>query len=329
MVATAKGGPDVLMARELPLAWPAGERDVLVRLEAASVNPADVFFRQLGGYLDSGGPLVLGHDGAGVVEAVGSGVVSVRPGDRVAFCNGGIGGAPGTYAEHAVVPERQLAVVPDGLPFETAAALPLIAITAWEALMERAELLPGETVLVHGGAGGTGHMAIQLARDAGAKVATTVSSTEKVRFVEDLGADRAIRYREEDFVAAARDWSGGRGVAVALDNVGGETLLRTYKAMMPYGRVATLMGIAGDDAETTAYNANLSVLNIMMLMPMWYGLTDRLVAQAGIVQRVLAMVAEGRVRVHVAETFPLSRVGDAHRRLEAGGVTGKIVLVKG
>src|SRR5688572_17185651 len=124
IVATALGGPEVLERRDVLLSWPRGPKDVLVRLKAAGLNPADGFFRQLGGYLKTDAPLVLGHDGAGIVEAIGAGVTQVRPGDRVCFCNGGIGGDYGTYAEFAVVPEPQLIPVPASVEITEAAALP-------------------------------------------------------------------------------------------------------------------------------------------------------------------------------------------------------------
>ena len=136
MLVTGQGGPEVLKVQEVDLPWPGGPHDVLVELRAAALNPADLFFRQLGGYLSGPQPFVLGHDGMGVVSAVGEGVTAVRPGDRVCFCNGGIGGTMGTYAEAAVVPEWQLAKVPDGVDDHTAAALPLVAITCWESLYD-------------------------------------------------------------------------------------------------------------------------------------------------------------------------------------------------
>ena len=204
MVATALGGPEVFAMQEVDLHWPRGPLDVLVTLHAAALNPADVFFRQLGGYLASDQPFVLGHDGMGVVAQVGPGVKDLHPGDRVCFCNGGIGGTMGTYAEAAVVPAGQLALVPDGVDDLTAAALPLVAITAWESLYDRAAVQPGEFVLIHGGAGGTGHVAVQLAALRGARVAATVSSPEKARIAQQVGAEVAINYREGDFVAAGR-----------------------------------------------------------------------------------------------------------------------------
>lgn len=326
IVATGKGGVDVLAQQAVDLDWPRGPRDVLVRLAAASVNPADCFFRQLGGYVEGPAPLVLGHDGAGIVEAVGSSVTLVNPGLRVAFCNGGIGGSFGTHADYAVVPESQLATIPDNVSFEQAAALPLVAITAWESLNWRAKVEPGDHVLIHGGAGGTGHIAIQLAKLAGAGVATTVSSPEKAKFAAALGADLCIDYRREDFVAPALAWTSGKGVDVALDNAGADVLKRTYACMVPYGRIVTLIGLAGDDEMLTAYNNNLSIVAEMMLLPMWRGLSERLAAQAGIVETCLSLVSTGRLSVHISHCLPLEKVAEAHQLIEAGGMTGKIVL---
>jgi NADPH2:quinone reductase len=323
-VATAKGGPEVLRLQDVDLAWPQGPADVLVRLRVAALNPADVFFRQLGGYVDGPLPFVLGHDGMGVVSAVGPDVTAFKPGDRVCFCNGGIGGAMGTYAEAAVVPAFQLAKVPDAVDDVTAAALPLVSITCWEALYERANVQPGEHVLIHGGAGGTGHVAIQLAKLRGARVAATISSPEKARLAASDGADCLINYREADFAEEALRWSGG--LQVALDNAGAEAMQKTYRAMAPYGRIVSLMGIAPDDSDLNAYNLNLTLHNVMMLTPMWKSLTDRLKAQAEIVAEVLALVAAGRLRIRIAESFNLADAAKAQAYLESGQAMGKIVL---
>jgi NADPH2:quinone reductase len=306
------------------LAWPRGPSDVLVELRGAALNPADVFFRQLGGYLAGPEPFVLGHDGMGVVKEVGAAVTHVKPGDRVCFCNGGIGGTMGTYAEAAVVPEWQLARVPDAVDDITAAALPLVAITCWESLYERAAVQPGEHILVHGGAGGTGHVAVQLAALQGARVAATVSSPEKARIALDFGVEMAINYRERDFGEEALNWSGG--LQVAFDNAGAEVMQKTYRAMAPYGRVVTLMGIAADDADMNAYNLNLTLHNVMMLTPMWKGLTDRLKAQATIVGKALQLVAEGKLRLLLSESFALADAGKAQAFLESGKAVGKVTL---
>lgn len=324
IVATAKGGPDVLRLQDVELAWPQGPLDVLVELRAAALNPADVFFRQLGGYVEGPLPFVPGHDGMGVVSAVGAAVTDLRPGDRVCFCNGGIGGAMGTYATAAVVPRWQLARVPDAVDDATAAALPLVSITCWESLYERANVQPGEHVLVHGAAGGTGHVAVQLARLRGARVAATVSTPDKARIAADCGAECVINYRTADFVTEALGWSGG--LQVGFDNAGAEVMQKTYRAMAPYGRVVTLMGIAPDDAELNAYNLNLTLHNVMMLTPMWKNLTDRLKQQAAIVSEALQLVAGGRLRIRIAESFALADAAQAQSFLESGQATGKVIL---
>jgi NADPH2:quinone reductase len=326
IVATGKGGSEVLELRDVPLPWPAASGDVLVRLRAAALNPADVFFRQLGGYVERPGPLILGHDGAGIVEAVGAEVAGVMPGDRVCFCYGGIGATYGTYAEYAVVPADVLAVLPPGVDFATAAALPLVFITLAESLYDRGDVKAGEFVLIHAGAGGTGHIGVQLARLRGARVATTVSSAGKAELAQDLGAELAISYRDQDFVAAAMDWTGARGVDVAFDNVGPGVMQKTFKAMAPYGRVVTLTGTTGDTGESDAYNANLTIHNVMMLTPMWRGLPERLRAQARHVRQGLALLAEGKLRVVVDRVFQLHEAAAAHDYLESGQAVGKIVL---
>jgi NADPH:quinone reductase len=324
IVVTEKGGPEVLKLSEVDLAWPRGADDVLVELRAAALNPADVFFRELGGYVSGPDPFVLGHDGMGVVKDVGPRVTRVKPGDRVCFCNGGIGGAMGTYAEAAVVPEWQLARVPDAVDDATAAALPLVSITCWESLYERAGVAAGEHVLIHGGAGGTGHVAVQLAALRGARVAATVSSPEKAKIVRGLGVELPIDYRNSDFAEEALAWSGG--VHVAFDNAGAEVMQKTYRAMAPYGRVVTLMGVAPDDADLNAYNLNLSLHNVMMLTPMWKGLKERLQAQAAIIASSLELVAEGKLRIMLAESFTLADAAKAQAFLESGKAVGKVTL---
>ena len=267
---------------------------------------------------------MLGHDGMGIVKEIGPAVTLVRPGDRVCFCNGGIGGALGTYAEAAVVPEWQLARVPDAVDDPTAAALPLVAITCWESLYERAAVQPGEFVLIHGGAGGTGHVAVQLAALRGARVAATVSSPAKARIATDFGAELPINYREMNFADEALGWSGG--LQVAFDNAGAEVMQSTYRAMAPYGRVVTLMGVAADDAELNAYNLNLTLHNVMMLTPMWKGLTERLKAQAAIVSKALQLVADGKLRILLSDSFALADADKAHAHLESGQAVGKVTL---
>jgi NADPH2:quinone reductase len=168
-------------------------------------------------------------------------------------------------------------------------------------------------------------VSLQLAALRGARVAATVSSEAKAKLVGELGAERAVNYRETDFVADVSDWCRG-GINVALDNVGAQVMQRTYRAMAPYGRIVTLMGTPGDDADLTAYNLNLTIHNLMMLTPMWKRLERRLKEQAEIVRKLLAMVAEGQLKIVHAATFPLSEAFKAHAFLESGDAVGKVTL---
>lgn len=326
MVMRAAGGPEVLEYRAINLPWDAAGRDVLVRLAVAGVNPADAYFRGFGPYIGDAGGCVLGHDGAGVVQAVGQGASGFAPGDRVCFCHGGVGGAAGTYAEHAVVPSDCLVKVPDTVSLEDAAACALVFITGWEALVERAGIAAGDLVLIHGGAGGTGQMATQIARALGARVATTVSSPPKAALSQAAGAERTILYKDQDFVAAVDEWTTGQGVKAVLDNIGGDGFLNSLRVLQPYGHIVTLMGTPGDLPDGTAYNANLTIHNVMMLTPMWKGLTPHLCRQADILRRAVAWLADGTIFVRIADRFPLLQAANAHRQLENGGGSGKIVL---
>ena len=177
MVMRGAGAPEVLQPGTVELPWHPDGADVLVRLEAAAINPADLYFREYGPYVGEAEGCVLGHDGAGVVEKIGARVKGLKVGDRVAFCNGGVGGTHGTYAHHAVVPASLVAKIPDGVTAMQAAAVALVFITGWEAFKERARVRKGERVLVHGGAGGTGHIAIQIARALGDRKSTRLNSS--------------------------------------------------------------------------------------------------------------------------------------------------------
>jgi NADPH2:quinone reductase len=180
---TAAGEPEVLQLQEVPEPQIQNDTEILVRLQAAGVNPLDTKLRRRGTFYSDQMPAILGCDGAGVVEAVGANVQRFRVGDEVYFCGGGLGAKLGNYAEMAVVDEQFVAHKPTSLSFAEAAAAPLVLITAWEALYDRGRLEPGQRVLIHAGAGGVGHVAIQLAKLRGAEVCTTVSSQDKARLV--------------------------------------------------------------------------------------------------------------------------------------------------
>ena len=319
------GGPEVLTETDLPMPELEGPTDLLVRLHAAGINPVDTKIRTKGPLLPETLTAVLGCDGAGVVEAVGRSVTRFKPGDAVWYCHGGLGGPHGNYAEYAVVDEAIAQPKPKSLSFVDAAAAPLVLITAWEALHDRARIRTGQTVLIHAGAGGVGHVAIQLARLAGARVATTVSGPAKADFVNSLGAEFTIDYRNEDVVGAIADWTGGRGVDVCVDTVGPEVFARSIETMAVYGDLVTILD-PGPVSLKEARNRNLRISLELMLTPQLKGLTDALAHQGEILRRCGALFDAGELRIEVADTYPLARAADAHRRIEAGGMQGKLVL---
>lgn len=327
------GGPEVLVEADLPMPEISTPTDVLVRLKAAGVNPVDTKIRARGPLLPGHLTAVLGCDGAGVVEAVGEEVTRFKPGDAVWFCHGGLGGPHGNYAEYIVVDEAVAQPKPKSLDFVHAAAAPLVLITAWEALYDRAGLNhghrgDGRTVLIHAGAGGVGHVAIQLARLAGARVATTVSDAHKAEYVHGLGAECAINYREEDLVAAVSKWTEGRGVNVVFDTVGPEVFRRSIPTLAVYGDLVTILDPGPQDlAEARVRNLRISLT--LMLTPQLRNLPEALAYQGSILRRCGDLLDQGKLSVYVAETFPLAEAAAAHRRLAAGGMQGKLVLTMG
>ncbi len=209
---TAAGGPDVLQLREVAKPGLPSPHHLRVKLAAAGVNPLDTKLRTKPAYYLGKLPAILGCDGAGIVEKIGSAVTRFTPGDAVYFCNGGLGGnqgdEPGCYAEYTTLHEEYCAAKPANLNLQESAALPLVLITAWEALIERANLQPGQTILIHAAAGGVGHIAVQLAHHLGARIAVTVSDDKKAGLVHGLGAEKIINYRAQDFVQEALNWTG-------------------------------------------------------------------------------------------------------------------------
>jgi NADPH:quinone reductase len=323
---TAVGGPEVLELADLPEPEIAGEHDVRVGLRAAGINPVDYKLRS-GGTIGGSLPAVLGWDGAGVVESVGPSVTRVRPGDGVFFCDGGFGPTPGTYQQVKVVDERFLALKPGRLSFVEAAAAPLVTITAWEALRERAHVSDGQAVLVQGGAGGVGHMAVQIARLSGARVATTVSGGAKTKLASSLGAQLCIDYRREDVGENLRAWTEMDGADVVHDTVGGRTFTACFSLVRPYGDlVSNVESPWEDEAIAAMHERNLRVSFTWMPAPSVFGWPEHRARQRAILEQAASHFDAGDLRVEVGATFPLEQAADAHRALETGQVVGKAVL---
>lgn len=321
---TAAGGVEVLEPREVAVPELTADDQVLVRLRAAGVNPVDTKIRARGP-LTASLPAVLGCDGAGVVAVAGSAVTHVAEGDAVWFCHGGLGGPAGNYAEYAVVPGHVARPKPRAFGFVHAAAAPLVLITAWEALFDRALAGPGKVVLIHGGAGGVGHVAIQLAKHAGARVITTVGGRDRAEFVCGLGADEVIYYKEQDFVAEVNRLTGGRGVDIALDTQGGGVFQRTVDAVAHYGDLVTLLD-PGAAQWQEARNRNLRIGLVLMLTPMLRDLPAARAHHGEILDACAGLAHEGRLHIHVSHTFPLAEAAAAHACLEGGHMQGKAVL---
>ncbi|MDT8376723.1 MAG: zinc-dependent alcohol dehydrogenase family protein [Mariprofundaceae bacterium] len=331
VVMSQPGGPEVLELQEIDRPQLVEPNQILVRLMAAGVNPIDTKLRERGLYFSDGLPAVLGCDGSGIIEATGSGVTGFQPGDQVYYCYGGLGkrsgnSSVGNYAEYAVVDEAYVAIKPSGLGFDEAAAAPLVLITAWEALFDRARIQSGQKVFIHAGAGGVGHVAIQLAKIAGCDVATTVSSEEKAVFVRELGADLVINYKNEDVAEALLAWSDGKGVDVAFDTVGGSAFNQLVPAMAHYSDMVTILQLPDDADWKSLRLKNVRVSQELMLSPMVYDLRQAAEHQADILEQCAQFFDENRLSVFVSDVLPLEDAAKAHSMIEAGGTTGKIVL---
>lgn len=314
------GGPDVLKPVDLPTPK-AGAGQILVQVAAAGVNRPDVQQR-IGAYPPPPGHSTLpGLEVAGVVVDAGPGVIRWRPGDRVcALVNGG------GYAQYAIAEETAALPVPAGLDMVQAGAVPETFFTVWNNVFDRAQLQAGEWFLVHGGSSGIGTTAIQLAKAFGARVLATAGSADKCQACLDLGADRAINYKTEDFVAVCKEATGGKGVNVTLDMVGGDYTDKNIIAAAEDGRIVQIATLGGADVK----------LNISRLMVKRVTLTGSTLrprtreVKAGFARalesKVWPLFAAGKIKVVMDSTFPLAQAADAHRRLETSQHVGKIVL---
>ncbi|MFB8182132.1 NADP-dependent oxidoreductase [Streptomyces sp. NPDC055966] len=298
------GGPEVLTIVDVPEPQPL-PTEVLVRVKAIGLNPLEARLRAGEFPLIGRPPFVLGWDISGeVVQA--SGTWRFRPGDEV-FGMPLFPRAASAYAEVVSAPALHLARKPASLSHVEASALPVVGLTAWQGLVDLGGVKEGDRVLVHGGGGGVGHVAVQIAKALGAHVIAT-ASTSKRKFVEGFGADEVIDYTTVDFTEAVRD------VDVVLDTIGGESAARSLTVLRPGGHLVT--AVAEEDAELAArYEAAGMRFSGIAVDP------DP-VALRGLVE----LVEQGRLRVHVQETFPFERVADAHRLLDAGHLQGKLVL---
>lgn len=320
VVAEGTGGPEVLSVAELPDPEP-GPGEVLVEVAAAGLNRADLLQRQGFYPPPPGASETIGMECSGTVAALGEGVTGWSVGDEVCCLLAG-----GGYAARVVVPAGQVMPVPDGVDLVTAAALPEVAATVWSNVFMVAGLREGETLLVHGGAGGIGTFAIQLAAAAGARVLTTGGTPEKLAFCRELGADVAIDYREQDFVEEVRAATDGHGADVVLDNMGAKYLMRNIDALATEGRLVVIGMQGGTTAELDLSKLLRKRAAVIATTLRARPVEGKTAICAAVVEHVWPLVAEGRVRPVVHGTVPLEEVAAAHALMESGAHTGKILL---
>ena len=314
------GGPEVLVPARRPLPTPAAG-EVLVKVAAAGVNRPDVLQRK-GGYAPPPGASdIPGLEIAGEVVALGGGVTDWRVGDQVMALVAG-----GGYAEFCTAPAPQCLPIPRGLSLVEAGAIPETYFTVWSNLFDRAGLLPGESLLVHGGSSGIGTTAIQLASAFGATVYATAGSPEKVAACVALGARRGIDYRREDFVAVLKEATGGKGVDVVLDMVGGSYVARDIEVLAPDGRLVFIAFLGGSKAEIDFLPVMLKRLSITGSTLRPRPIAFKAAIARALHEKVWPLLEQGEARPRIFKTFPLAEAAQAHALMESSAHVGKIVL---
>lgn len=311
MVLPRFGGPELFEERDVERPE-AGPGEVLVRVISSGTNPIDAKLRADGSFAGLEPPVILGSDVSGVVEEVGAGVSDLAPGDEVYYTPEIFGpGSNGGYAEYHVARAGIVARKPSSLSHEEAAAVPLAGGTAYEALVRRLAVRVGETVLIHGGAGGVGSFAVQIARSAGARVIAT-AGPDNQETLNDLGAHVPVDYTRTDVAEAALEETGGAGVDAVFDCVGGSTVVESIPATKPFGRLATILGAQGD--LTPLYANNQTLHGVLLLR------------ERARLEEMSLLLERGQMRPVVDEVLELGRVGEAHGRLDSGHGRGKVVL---
>jgi len=314
------GGPDVLIARQMPLPSP-GDGEILVKVAAAGVNRPDVMQRQGRYPPPKGATDIPGLEIAGQVVALGNGVTRWQAGDRVMALVVG-----GGYADYCLADEGHALPLPPNLSMIEAAAIPETFFTVWHNAFERGRLAAGETLLVHGGSSGIGTAAIALAKAFGARVIITAGSAEKCEACRKLGADVAVNYKTEDFVALTKQATDGRGADVVLDMVGGDYIDRNYEAAAVEGRIVQIAFVGGPRASVDLWRLMAKRLTHTGSTLRARSIADKAAIARAVEAKVLPFIAAGSVRPVLDSTFPLIEAAAAQARMEAGNHIGKIVL---
>jgi putative PIG3 family NAD(P)H quinone oxidoreductase len=320
VIASEPGGPEVLDVTDLPDPV-AGAGEVVLDLAGTAVNRADTLQRQGKYPPPRGASDVLGLECSGVVSAVGSGVDGWSVGDEACALLAG-----GGYAERVLVPAGQLMPVPAGVDLVVAGSLPEVACTVWSNVFMIAGLQPDETLLVHGGSGGIGTMAIQLASALGSRVITTAGSAEKLAVCESLGADVTINYRDQDFVEVVKEVSDGKGADVILDNMGASYLGRNIDALATEGRLVIIGMQGGVKGELNIGKLLAKRGAVIATSLRARPVEEKAAICASVVEHVWPLIADGSVRPVVHTRLPLEKAAEAHRMMESGDHIGKIML---
>jgi NADPH:quinone reductase len=321
VVITQPGNPDVLQVEERPAPVP-GAGEVLIKVAAAGVNRPDVAQRK-GHYPPPPGASVdiPGLEVAGVITALGAGVNRWKVGDKICGLVKG-----GGYAEYAVIPEEQCLPVPGELTFAEAASLPETFFTVWSNVFDRGRLQPGESLFVHGGSSGIGVTAIQMAKAMGSAVYVTAGSDEKCSFCEELGADKAINYRKEDFVAVIQQLTGGKGVNVILDMIGGDYFPGNIRSLAEDGRLVFINMMKGKDVHLDLSEIMRRRLTITGSTLRARDVSFKSAIAQNLEQHIWPLLASGKIKPVIYRTFPFEQAADAHRLMESSEHIGKIVL---
>ncbi|PIA55031.1 hypothetical protein AQUCO_00800043v1 [Aquilegia coerulea] len=321
VVITNPGGPEVLKIQQVENPE-IGNKQVLIKVEATALNRADTLQRQGKYPPPPGASIYPGLECSGTIEAVGTDVTRWKVGDQVCALLSG-----GGYAEKVAVPAGQVLPVPPGVSLKDAASLPEVACTVWSTIFMMSKLSAGETFLVHGGSSGIGTFAIQIAKYKGARVFVTAGSEEKLAICKDLGADVCINYKTEDFVARVTEETGGKGVDVILDNIGGPYFQKNLNSLNIDGRLFLLGFQGGPVAEV-----NLAFILARRLTVQGAGLRTRSIESKAVIvseveKNVWPAIAEGKVKPVVYKSFPLSEAAEAHQLMESSKHIGKILLI--
>ena len=314
------GGPEALKTTSRSVPTPAPS-EVLIRVEVAGINRPDCIQRQ-GNYAPPPGTTdIPGLEVSGEIVAVGVDIKNWSVGDKVAALVAG-----GGYAEYVAAPFQQCLPIPDGLSMIEAAALPEAFFTVWTNVFERGALKKGETLMIHGGSSGIGTTAIQIASQMGARVITTAGSADKCQACADLGAERTVNYREEDFVEAAREFGDGKGVDVILDIVGGDYIAKNIKSLAPDGRLVQIAFLQGSKVDINFMSVMLKRLTFTGSTLRPQSIERKGEIAAALIEKVWPLISSGKIKPVIYKTFALNQVAEGHALMESSQHIGKIML---